>query len=504
MGQLLPLSQEEQDMNIDDFPENIKKVLPSICKILMPHKSYIAFLLKFLLQNENFFCLITNVNNITETMITLNKQISFYYDNHNKIGTIFLNQKERYIKQFPNTDILIIEILPEDNIEEKYFLTPDININNLNNINPFKKPEIFSFNFQKKGNIVYIQGKIKNVNNNEIIHTINITNELKGSPIFLKDKLEVLGINKGNKKNNSNNYADLILPMYNYFKERLFRIELDNNELYLGEINNNIPNRKGKYYFNNGEIYEGDIINNKFEGEGKYIYENGDYYIGQWKDDLRNGKGILYDKEGYPYYEGDFINDEFEGNGKYYLEEGEYYIGSFNKGFMKGKGIIYYSNDNIKYEGDFDNDKIEGNGKYIWKNGEYYIGQFKNGLNEGKGALYYSNNKIKYEGDFINDKFEGNGKYIYEDEEYYIGQFKNGIKHCKGILYDKNGNIKYEGDFIEGKYEGKGKYIYENGDYYEGEFKNNLCNGKGIEYDKEGNILYEGNWIDDIFQHEKK
>ena len=35
--------------------------------------------------------------------------------------------------------------------------------------------------------------------------------ELKGSPIFLKDKLEVLGINKGNKKNNSNNYADLIL-----------------------------------------------------------------------------------------------------------------------------------------------------------------------------------------------------------------------------------------------------------------------------------------------------
>lgn len=231
MGKIQPLSQED-NINTDDFPENVKKVLPSICKILIiQNKSYIAFLIKFLLQNENFFCLMTNKNNIKETMINANKQISFYYDNHNKIRTIFLNQKERYIKHFPNTDILIIEILPEDNIEEKYYLSPDININinNLNNLNPFKKPEIFSFNFHIKGNIIYTQGKIKNVNNNEIIHTINLVNKLKGSPIFLKDKIEVIGINKGNKRNKSNNYADFILPIYNYFKERVFRIELDNN-----------------------------------------------------------------------------------------------------------------------------------------------------------------------------------------------------------------------------------------------------------------------------------
>jgi len=41
-------------------------------------------------------------------------------------------------------------------------------------------------------------------------------------------------------------------------------------------------------------MYEGDFINGEIEGNGKYIFENGNYYIGQFKNDLRNGKGILY------------------------------------------------------------------------------------------------------------------------------------------------------------------------------------------------------------------
>ena len=502
MGLQLQKQQEEQNINIDEFPENIKAILPSICKIILPNKSFIGFLIKLELQKENFFCLMTHINNITEQIINSKSQMILYFDNEKKISNFFLNQTERYIKHFHNTEILIIEILPEDNIEEKFFLATDINFN-LTNQKTFKKQEIFLFNFKNKGNIYYTEGKIKNINNTEIIHSLNIKNDLKGSPIFLKNKTEVIGINKGNKKNNSDNYADLILPLYNYFKEKIFKIEFDNDERYIGEINNDIPNGKGNYYFNNGEIYEGNVVNNKFEGIGKYIYENGDYYIGQWKDDAKNGKGILYDKEGYPYYEGDFVNDEFDGNGKYYLEDGEYYKGEFKNGVMEGKGQIYYENGKIKYEGEFINDKYEGNGKYFWKNGEYYDGQFKNGVMEGKGIIYYENGKIKYDGEFINDNFEGEGKYIYEDEEYYVGQFKNGLKHGKGILYYKNGDIKYEGDFVEGKFEGSGKYIYENGNYYEGEFKNNLCNGKGTEYDKEGNVINEGNWIDDEFQKEE-
>ena len=36
------------------------------------------------------------------------------------------------------------------------------------------------------------------------------------------------------------------------------------------------------------------------------------------KNDLQNGKGILYDKNGNIKYEGDYYNDKMEGNGYYF------------------------------------------------------------------------------------------------------------------------------------------------------------------------------------------
>ena len=39
------------------------------------------------------------------------------------------------------------------------------------------------------------------------------------------------------------------------------------------------------------------------------------------------------------------------------LEDGQYYIGQFKNGLKNGKGIEYYSNGSIKYEGEFENDK---------------------------------------------------------------------------------------------------------------------------------------------------
>ena len=74
------------------------------------------------------------------------------------------------------------------------------------------------------------------------------------------------------------------------------------------------------------------------EGIGKFIFESGNYYIGQYKDDLRNGKGIEYNKNGNIKYEGDWINDKKEGNGKLIDEDGYYYIGQFKDDLINGKG----------------------------------------------------------------------------------------------------------------------------------------------------------------------
>ena len=103
-------------------------------------------------------------------------------------------------------------------------------------------------------------------------------------------------------------------------------------------------------------------------------------------------------------YEGDFINNKAEGNGKYIMKDGIYYIGQFKNYLRNGKGIMYYPNGKIMYEGDYVNDKKEGNGKYILKDGSYYIGQFKNDLRNGRGLFYYSNGEINQEGIWINDE----------------------------------------------------------------------------------------------------
>ena len=71
-----------------------------------------------------------------------------------------------------------------------------------------------------------------------------------------------------------------------------------------------------------------------------------DYYIGEMQNDLRHGKGIVYDKNSNIIYEGDFVNDKYEGYGKLIYENGSYYIGSFKNGIPHGEGRMYEKNDN--------------------------------------------------------------------------------------------------------------------------------------------------------------
>ena len=65
------------------------------------------------------------------------------------------------------------------------------------------------------------------------------------------------------------------------------------------------------YYKNNNIEYEGSFYEDKMQGKGKYNYENGNYYRGEWKDNKKNGRGILFKNN--TQYEGEFIDDEFQG-----------------------------------------------------------------------------------------------------------------------------------------------------------------------------------------------
>ena len=105
------------------------------------------------------------------------------------------------------------------------------------------------------------------------------------------------------------------------------------------------------------DFYSNNYSVEKYGGFGKVIYEDGHYYIGQFKDNLRNGKGTLYNKNGNIKYEGDWINNKKEGNGKYIYEDGNYYIGQFKDNLRDGKGKVYLPNGIMIYDGIFINDK---------------------------------------------------------------------------------------------------------------------------------------------------
>ena len=400
----------QTSLKFEKIGPDLSNISKSICKIKIETILGIilgtGFLLKFKIEQELFYCLITNENVIKKYIIQNNNNIIYIiYDNEFKCAKIKLGSSQRYIKSFTDIhlDITVVEILDEDNISKDYFLFPEnetiINNRLINNM-------IYIPQYMERKELIYINGKIKDISKYEFTYLANKEKGSSGSPIFLENSIKVLGIHKEDNIYKTENYGNFIYPAINI-------------------IENEIKKKR-----NNGKY-----IN------GKYIWENGKYYFGEIKNNLPNGKGIKYYLNGNILYEGNFINGKFEGNGKYIWEDNEYYIGQFKNGLFHGKGIEYYSNGKIKYEGDFINGKYEGNGKYIWEDNEYYIGQWKNGLSHGKGIEYYSNGKIKYEGDFINDKYEGKGKFIYENGEYYIGQWKNGLRNGKGIYYYSNGNI---------------------------------------------------------------
>jgi len=446
--------------------KNLSKVL---CRILIKAQGKeiigAGFILGIQIDLEGFICLITNGHIISNESINNNNTINLVLE-ENKTVNIKLDINKRYIKNFidEGLDITVVEILEEDNFNNKVFLEPDLDIP-INN-------ELIKYEISipqyiiKEKKLMNAKGIIKSINKNELSHSVRTEKFSLGSPIFLKTSNNVIGIHKkGIEK--GENMGDFIYPVVKIIEEDI---------------------RKKRY--------NGKYIN------GRYIYDDGQYYVGEYKNNIPNGKGIKYNKNGIKLYEGDFINGKFEGYGKYIWEDGLKYIGQWKNGLSHGKGTMYYPEGNIKYEGDWVNNKYEGFGKDFSRNGYYSIGQFKNGKLNGKATEYYPNGEIEYEGDWVNDKPEGNGIYKWKDGYYYIGQFKNELKNGKGIMYYPNGSIEYEGDFVNDKYEGNGRHNLKDGCYYIGHFRDGKWNGKGILYGPYGDIIRQGKWINNVWYND--
>ena len=197
-----------------------------------------------------------------------------------------------------------------------------------------KKHNLINLEEMEKESNTYLL-KIKAFLNNNIIPIKGVNENSIKECYFPFDEI---------KKNNE----DILLIIEIISQEYINFCHLENIEKILRYIN--------KFYINN-------YSEKKYEGFLKLIINNGNCFIVQFKNNLLNGKGIIYNKNGNIIYEGDFVNGKREGDGKFITKKGDYYIGQFKGDEFNGKGIIYGKNGNIIHEGEYINGQREGNGK---------------------------------------------------------------------------------------------------------------------------------------------
>ena len=129
----------QPDSSLNPIDPSIVDALKSLCKIWIPSINRVSsgFLIKFVKNQEYFFCLVTNEHVISKEMIEQQETIIISYDNESKTRIIKLNPDERCIKEFTDftMDVTFVEILPKDNISDDYLkLTPTEHMDNLDKL----------------------------------------------------------------------------------------------------------------------------------------------------------------------------------------------------------------------------------------------------------------------------------------------------------------------------------------------------------------------------------
>ena len=266
------------------------------------------------------------------------------------------------------------------------------------------------------------------------------------------------------------NKNELLYSMKNLKKLfEKFRFKIDKIKCILEKMMNMLD----KYYKINYDIY----INYDMKKLNYYQLQNLNKINNYNKLLIQNLKKVIEEEKIYEFSMENFYN-----------ENGEQYVGEMKNNLKDGKGIIFFKNDNEemkqRYEGQFKNNKIQGKGFMFWKLGNMYEGFFKNGKMEGKGIFYYSDGS-QYIGEFKNGKRDGKGILYYATGNIYEGDWKNGTIEGKGKLYGYNDD-RYIGEWKDGEYDGIGTYFFNSGNIYEGEWKKGQAKGKGIMTYKDG------------------
>jgi V8-like Glu-specific endopeptidase len=199
------IDQVETINPLNEVDLNLIEVFPSVCKVKVKNLSGTGFFIKLYINNKELFCILTNEHVIKEEFVESNEKIIISYEYEKKYNKIKLNQSERFIKCNKDLDVTIIEIIKSDNVEDKYFLIPNLD-------NNFVNQEMYVAQYPG-GILKYSKGKIKEIDDYELTHNASTTFGSSGSPICLKGTTKVIGIHKQGNKEKIENYGTLIHPI---------------------------------------------------------------------------------------------------------------------------------------------------------------------------------------------------------------------------------------------------------------------------------------------------
>lgn len=307
------------------------------------------------------------------------------------------------------------------------------------------------------------------------------------------------------------------------------------NELFIGNFDNNKPRGYLKLYKEKKIFYDGNWENGSFHGDGILYKDDGTIRKGIWEYG-RLSQAIVDIELPEGHYKGTIKDGLPEGYGTMTYDSGSVYNGNWLKGKWNGEGLyinnsdtifsnwkngelgdnISYITQTLNYEGSTFDGKISGIGVLQQIDGSYYSGMWYEGQREGVGDMLFPNGDL-YMGDWEGNEFHGVGTYFYEKENAkYNGEWVKGLQHgigvyrCKdfeydgewdsgwmngdGIIYFNNGD-KYEGTVHENIIDGIGSYNFANGNYYEGEFFEGKITGLGVFQFVNGD-RFEGEFLD--------
>uniref|UniRef100_A0A8C3TY89 ALS2 C-terminal like n=1 Tax=Catharus ustulatus TaxID=91951 RepID=A0A8C3TY89_CATUS len=202
-----------------------------------------------------------------------------------------------------------------------------------------------------------------------------------------------------------------------------------------------------------GATYEGEWLWGKPHGKGTLKWHDGRNHVGDFQEGLEHGFGICLvprrSEDRYDCYKCHWYQGKMQGYGICEYGSDLVYKGYFKDNVRQGFGILEnFSTDRpFKYTGQWENDKKNGYG--VWEDrerGERYIGMWLDDLRHGEGVVV-TQSGLCYQRTFHADKMVGSGILLLEDDSVYEGNFTEDLAFVgKGKLSLANGFV-LEGTF---------------------------------------------------------